>query len=101
MSMHIGQSLVSPAVAEGQLLVIEPKLVENRGVDVVNQQRILDHPIAEVIRLAKREASPKTTTRQEDRVAIHVMIAACSLGDGGGVRGSPHLTRPDDDRRFE
>ena len=40
--MDIGEPMVAAAVSEGELLVIDPELMEDRGVDVVDIDGIGD-----------------------------------------------------------
>ena len=47
--MDVGEAVVAAAVAEGEPLVIDAELVEDRGVDVVDVDGIGDDGIAEVI----------------------------------------------------
>jgi len=40
--MHVGQSVVTAAVAESKAIVIHTELVQNRGVDVVDVSKWVD-----------------------------------------------------------
>src|SRR5207302_4914781 len=83
---------IAAAEAIGQPLVIEPQLVQDRGVDVVDGQGILDDGVAKLVGASKREASPEAAARQEQAVAVDVVVeigrASCrergEVGVGGG-----------------
>lgn len=53
--MHISQTHVAAAVAEDELLMVEAELMQNRGVDVVDFERVLHGRVAEVVGRAERE----------------------------------------------
>src|SRR6478609_7257979 len=41
-AVDVGEAVVAAAVAEGQALVVEAELVQDRGVDVVDRDGVLD-----------------------------------------------------------
>jgi len=43
MTMHIGQAVISPLKAVGQLFVVKSKEVHPGGLEVVNMDRIFGH----------------------------------------------------------
>lgn len=65
-AVQIGEAIVATAVMIGQLGVVDSKLVQDGGVNVVNMHRVLDGFPAKVIRLAiaepTLEASPPQAT---------------------------------------
>ena len=99
--MHVREPLIAAAVAEGELFVVDAHLVQQRGVDVVNVERVADDGIAELIRLAKCHATLKAATGHEDRIAVHMVIAAAGVGDFRRVRRAAHLTGPENDGFIE
>ncbi len=42
--MHISEVLITTTVVEGECLVVDTELVQNRGVDVMYVDLILDDP---------------------------------------------------------
>ena len=48
-AVDVGEAVVAAAVAEGEALVVEAELVEDRGVDVVDGQGVGDDGVAEVV----------------------------------------------------
>ena len=52
--MHVGQAEVAALEAEGELRVVEAEQVQDRGVQVVNVDAVLDGVEAEVVGLAER-----------------------------------------------
>lgn len=93
--MNVGQAMVTAAVAEGEAFVVDPQLVQDCDVDVVDRDWILRDRLAEVVGGAVSHAAADATASQEDRVAVDVMIATvCS----GTVWRSPHFASPDDQR---
>ena len=57
MAVNVGQAVVAAAVAEGQSRVVEAELVQDRGVDVVDRQRVDDRGVAELVGLAVGDAA--------------------------------------------
>lgn len=49
LTVDIGQADVSPAKAECQLAVVEPELVQNRGMQVVNRDGVLRDRVPELV----------------------------------------------------
>ena len=50
--MHVGQAEVAAGVAEGEAFVVEAEQVQDRGLQVVDVDRVLDDVEAEVVGLA-------------------------------------------------
>ena len=60
LTRHVGQALVAAGVAEGQLLVIEAQQVQDRRVEVVDDDRVLHRVQAELVGRADRRVRPST-----------------------------------------
>ena len=75
--------------------VIEAKLVQDRGVDVVNVSRFSDRAHAHVVGRAVVMPPTDSAAGHPDRVAADVMIAAIRAG---AVRRATHFTGPHDQR---
>ena len=50
LAMHICQTEIAAAVAEGQLLMIQPHQMQNRGMQIVNVDFLLNRSKAEFVR---------------------------------------------------
>src|SRR5260370_1740182 len=96
-SVNVSETHVAAAETIGQPLVIETKLVQDSGMNVVNRGRILRHAVSELIRTPVRAASLESAAGEEDRVTVDVVIASHSVDDLRGVRRAAHLTGPEDD----
>jgi len=99
--MDVGEPVVAAAVTEGEPLVIDAELVEDRGVDVVDVDGSGDDGIAEVVGFAVGHPATEAAAGEEDRIAIDMVVAAAAGVHGRGVGRAPHLTGPDDNRLVE
>jgi hypothetical protein len=99
--MHIGEPLITAAVAEGETLVVDAHLMEQRGMDVVDAHGIAGDGVAEVVGLAKGHAAFEAATDHENAVAIYMMVTACGATDLRRVRCAAHLTSPQHDGFIE
>src|SRR5690348_2712002 len=54
---HVGQPEMTALEFVSQFGVIDAQAVEHRGVQIVHVHAILDHVVAEVVRLSMREAA--------------------------------------------
>ena len=93
--------MITPAVTKRKAFVVDAKLVQDRGMNVVNRERIVGDRFTKLIRSAIRHATTSAATCQEDGVTIDMMIPAASRGDFGRVGSSAHLAGPDDKGIFE
>ena len=97
MSMHIGETEVTPLEAIGQLLVVDPQQMQHRGVEIVHVDRVLRDVVAEVIGLPMDVAFLDSGTGHPQGEAAGVMIAtvdfACQLALTIGCPSE--LTTPD------
>ena len=66
--MHIGQTALDSVVVEGELLVIQAQQVQDRGVEVVDRDRVLRRLVAEIVggpvTGASNEADPWQSARR-------------------------------------
>ena len=58
--MHVGQAEVAALILVGQLRMVDAQAVQNRGVQVVNVNRVLDDVVAKssVFAVASRRLDP-------------------------------------------
>ena len=56
-AMHVGQAEIATLEAIGQLLVIDAQAVQDRGVQVVNVDRLVGDVVAEIVGLAVDDAA--------------------------------------------
>jgi len=75
-TLYIGQSKIAPLVAIGQLFVQQSKAVQNRSVEVVNVNLILNDVEAELIGLADDLASFDAPTRKPKAERKRMVISA-------------------------
>ena len=100
-TVDIGQAHIATAKSERQLFVIQSHLVQHRGMDVMNRQRILRHAVTKRIGFAIRRATAKTTTRHENGVAVDVMVSTAGLSNLRVVWCATHFASPDYDRLIQ
>jgi hypothetical protein len=62
MTMNVGQPTVNAVLPNGQLLVIDPKQMKDRGMQVVTPRLALDCLIAPIIAGAIGNAGPNPCT---------------------------------------
>jgi hypothetical protein len=79
LSVDVGQAVVAAFVAVGELLVVQSQTIEQRRVEVVDTDRVLDDVVRVVIGRPPGEAGPDSPTRQPEAEAPGVMIAAVAL----------------------
>ncbi len=61
-------------MSESQLLVVDPHQVENRGLDIVNMNGVLDRMKSEVISLADAHTASNSATCHPHRKRLRMMI---------------------------
>ena len=74
-SLYIGQAKVAAAVTESKSFVIQSHQVQDRGVQIVDMDRVLDSPKSKVVRLSVGHASLHTPTCHPDGKTNVVVIA--------------------------
>src|SRR5262245_18731019 len=105
--MHVGQPEVATGMTIGERLVVETQEVENRGMQVVDVDLVLNGLEAELVGGAMDMAPLDSATGQPRREAVMVMVAAIHLAGVGPRRGQLHrgsaaeLATPDHERVFE
>src|SRR5580698_2064837 len=76
LAVHVGQSHVARAEAEGEFFVVQAEQVEHRRVEVVHLELVLDRIVAVLVGLAEDEARLHAAAGHPDRVAERVVVAA-------------------------
>src|SRR5687767_1568663 len=66
LAAHVGEAEVAALESERELLVIDAEAMQERGVKIVNVDRVLDNVVTEVVRLAERNAAFDTAARHPD-----------------------------------
>ena len=77
--------------------MVDAELVEDRRVEVVDVDDVLDRVVAEVVGLAVADAALDAAARHPDREALDVVVTAVALGH----RRATELAAPDDERFVE
>lgn len=73
LAVDVGETEIPALVAEGEFLVVEAELVEQRGLEIVDADRILGGTVVEFVGLAVGVARLETAT-----------------GDSHGIAGTAH-----------
>ena len=81
-------------MTESESGVVEAKLVEQGGMDIMDCQGIDDGAIAKLVSFAISRTPFEPPTSHEEGEAIDVVITPAVCGDGGCVGGSSHFTSP-------
>ena len=79
-AVHVGQAVVAALVLEGQPGVVDAQAVQDRGVQVVDVDRVLDDVVAEVVGLAVGDAGLDPAAGQPDGEAAGMVVAAVVVG---------------------
>jgi hypothetical protein len=72
--MDISQPMVAAPMPKGQSLVIDPQLVQQRRMHVMNVDRVTDRRVPKLIRLPIRIPAAKPAAGKKDRVTVDVMV---------------------------
>lgn len=97
--MHVGQSMITTAIAECQGFMVDSHLVKNSGVNIMNIDRVLDDGVTEFIRCSIVHPSAKSAPREKDRIAIDVMVTTGTGMNLGRMRRPSHFTSQVTSRR--
>ena len=76
LAVHISQAEIASLMPECQLLVINAQAMQDRGIKIMDMNRILGHVIAKIIGLAINDSRLNTATRHPLGVTTGVMIAS-------------------------
>ena len=76
LSVHIGEAKVTTQILECQLLVSDPKTVQDGGLKVVNVDRVSGDVVAVIVRLSQDHARFHAATSHPHGKAAGVVIAA-------------------------
>src|SRR5260221_2615241 len=82
-AMNIGKAEVAPGMMERELFMIEAEQVQDRGLEVVNVDGILDDVKAELVRRAVSQPALHAAAGQPHRVSARMMIAAERTAERG------------------
>src|SRR6185436_6380836 len=75
LAVNIRQAKIAALEAVGEFLVIDPKAVHHRSIEVMDVHRILGHVIAIVVGGPVTESAFHAAARQPNRIATAMMIA--------------------------
>src|SRR5262245_52876533 len=64
LAVHVRQPIIAALKTEGELLVIEPETMHQRGMQIVHVHFVLGHVKPEFVRLANRDAGPDAASGQ-------------------------------------
>ena len=85
-TVDIRESKVPTGMAISEPFMIEAHDVENRGVKIVNMDGVLDHLVADVVRLTVNDSGPDAAAREparEGRRMVSARLGAlAALGPG-------------------
>src|SRR5437867_3193064 len=72
---HVRQAEVAAAIPVCQFLMIEPEQMQNRGLQIVHVDRLVDNLETEFIRLPVSQACFDTTAGENNSEAVDVVVA--------------------------
>ena len=98
-TVHIGQSTVNSVVAHGELLVVDAQLVQDRGVEVVDADGVLDGRVTEVVGPAVTRTALDAAAGHPRSEGLHVVITPrVSCRRLLRCRRAAQLAAPDNER---
>ena len=65
-SMHVGEPMITASIAKSKLLMVDPHLMQNRRMQIVNAHRILNGIGSKLIGMPISHPRLKPSPRQED-----------------------------------
>src|SRR5262249_40644326 len=98
LAVDVSQTVVAAGVAVGQALVIDAQEMQDRGVEVVDMDLVLDGVPAEFVGGPVCEPAAHAAAGHPHREAVGVMVAAVPLL---GDRTAAELASPHDERLVE
>src|SRR6187431_341284 len=96
--MHIRQTEIAAAESVRQPLMIQPKQMQNRSMQIMHGRNAFDGMHAKFIRSAKNGAALDAAPGEPHRESFRMMIATIA---SRRVRRAAELARPDDQRLIE
>src|SRR5262245_13985561 len=96
-TVHVGEAEVAAGVAEGQAGVIEAEKVQDRGVQVVDANHVLDRVITVLVRCSVSHSAAYSGTGHPDGEALWIVVPPVALGE----RRAAKFRRPHDQRRLQ
>ncbi len=94
------QLLVQAAVEVAQPVRIQPELMQDRGMEVLDVETVLDGVVAQLVGLADAGPALDPAAGHPHREAVGVMVATSPLGELRG-RLAAELAAPDNQRLIE
>ncbi len=79
-AMHVGQAVIATAVAEGEVHVVNTKLMQDRRMNIMDVDGVDDGRIAKLVGFAIGHAAAETATGEKQRVAVDMMVSAGVCG---------------------
>ena len=95
--MHVGQAVLAAFEFERQLFVIDAHTVQDRGVQIVNMDRIVRNIVREVVRSPEGDSRPDPSARQPHGKTAAMMVSTVVVAFqlALAVDGPTKLTPPD------
>ena len=97
MAVHVGQPALDAVVVIHQPRVLDSEQVQDRGVEVVDRDRVLGDLVADFIRCAVRDPAFQARTGHPGGEGERVMVAT-TRADAFGERSASELARPEHER---
>ena len=103
LSVDVGQAVVAALELVRQPRVVDAQAVQDRGVQVVDVDRVLGDVVAEVVGLAVGDPGLDAAAGQPDGEAAGMVVAAVVVGGQRAlaVDGAAEFAAPDDQRVVE
>ena len=99
MTVDVGQPSINPVVCERKLRMIQSKQMEDRCIEIVNRQDVLNRFEAKFISHAMTDTAFDTSSREHGREAVRVVMSPERTFLKH--RHAAKLCTPDDQRIFQ
>lgn len=76
---HIGQPEIATGVSIRQLFVIDPQLMQDRRMKVVDMNPIVDRTKTKIVGLTKRHSASDTASSHPDREAVVIVVSPVAI----------------------
>jgi hypothetical protein len=93
--LHTGKANVQALESHAELLVVQPQLVQQCCVEIMNVHRLIDWPKTQIIRLAMNQSRAETAACHPHGESFDMVIPPCRFPHLTHWRASK-LTAPDD-----
>ena len=103
LAADVRQAELTPLVAIGQFRVVNPQLMQQGGVQVVNVDRLGDRVVAKLVCFTVRQSRLHAAAGKPDCEAARMVVASVSLfgHHSLAVDGAPEFAAPDYERFVE